>query len=201
MRDKKLILTTLIIFMFFGACAKKPESVLFNSPEQKYKVKNVKSTVSNIPSWYSKLPKDDKKVFSVGSATSPDIQLSVDMAILNAKHTLADRINGKLDGMIRSFVTNLGSNEINDTVIAEIQKVSKNVISSVDVAGYEPREIKVNASGTKYQAFVLLEYSDEIAKRVVMNRIMKNKLVYSKVNSTQAWKNLEKETQKNNIPN
>ena len=43
MRDKKLILTTLMIFMFFGACAKKPESVLFNSPEQKYKVKNVKS--------------------------------------------------------------------------------------------------------------------------------------------------------------
>ena len=74
-------------------------------------------------------------------------------------------------------------------------------ISSVDVAGYEPREIKVNSSGTQYQAFVLLEYSDEIAKRVVMNRIMKNKLVYSKVNSTQAWKNLEKETQKNNIPN
>ena len=183
MKLMKANITLFITLSLLGACSQKE---LLKSPQIKYKVSNVKNTVSNIPAWYTKLPQDNNKVFSVGSAISPDIQLSVDMATLNAKYTLADRINGKLDGMMKTLVTNLGSNDINDAVISEIQKVSKNVISSVDVAGYEPKEIKVNASGTQYQAFVLLEYSDEIAKRVVMNRIMKNKLVYSNINSTNA---------------
>ena len=196
MKLMKANITVFITFSFLGACS---QNELLKSPQIKYKVSNVKNTVSNIPAWYTKLPQDNNKVFSVGSAISPDIQLSVDMATLNAKYTLADRINGKLDGMMKTLVTNLGSNDINDAVISEIQKVSKNVISSVDVAGYEPKEIKVNASGTQYQAFVLLEYSDEIAKRVVMNRIMKNKLVYSNINSTNAWKEMEKEVNSKKI--
>jgi len=196
MKLMKANITLFITLSFLGACS---QNELLKSTQIKYKVSNVKNTVSNIPAWYTKLPQDNNKVFSVGSAISPDIQLSVDMATLNAKYTLADRINGKLDGMMKTLVTNLGSNDINDAVISEIQKVSKNVISSVDVAGYEPKEIKVNASGTQYQAFVLLEYSDEIAKRVVMNRIMKNKLVYSNINSTNAWKEMKKEVNSKKI--
>ena len=77
--------------------------------------------------------------------------------------------------------------------MSEVEKVVKNVIASVDVAGYNPKEIEVFPSGTQFRAFVLLEYSDTEARKIIMNRMMKDKLVYSKIRSTNAFKELEKE--------
>jgi len=191
------ILSTLSLL----ACAEKSKISILDKPVIKYKVNKVADTVSNIPKWYLTPPKDTSKVYSVGAAVSPDIQLSVDMATMNAKYTLADRINGKMDGLMKTFVTKLGDDQISSSTISDVQKATKNIISSVDVAGYQPKEIKVNTSGTQYQAYVLLEYSEETAKQVVMNRIMKNQIVFSKINSTNAWKELEREsdTSKKNL--
>ena len=181
-----------------GACAKNPDPTkIVNTPMIKYKTEKVEAAVSNIPKWYKNLPKKDNSIFSVGSASSPDLQLSVDMATLNAKYTLADRINGKLDGMMKTFMTRLGTDEdISATTMSEVEKVTKNVIASVDVAGYSPKEVEVYPNGTQFRAFVLLEYSDAEARKVIMNRMMKDKLVYSKIKSTNAFKELKNEVEK-----
>ena len=142
-----------------GACAKNPDPTkIVNTPMIKYKTEKVKAAAAVIPKWYKTLPKKDNAIYSVGSSSSPDLQLSVDMATLNAKYTLADRLNGKLDGMMKTFITRLGTDEdISATTMSEVEKVVKNVIASVDVAGYNPKEIEVYASGTQFRAFVLLE--------------------------------------------
>lgn len=177
-----------------GACAKNPDPTkIVNTPMIKYKTEKVEAAVSNVPKWYKKLPKKDNSIFSVGSASAPDLQLSVDMATLNAKYTLADRINGKLDAMMKTFTSKIGSDDIDSSVLSEVEKVSKNVIASVDVAGYNPKEIEVYPSGTQYRAFVLLEYSDEEARKIIINRLRKDQMVYSKIKSTNAWKELENE--------
>tara|TARA_B100000575_G_scaffold102495_1_gene81682 strand:+ start:578 stop:1237 length:660 start_codon:yes stop_codon:yes gene_type:complete len=189
--------SALALMVGLGACAKNPDPTkIVNTPMIKYKTEKVEAAVSNVPKWYKKLPKKDNSIFSVGSASSPDLQLSVDMATLNAKYTLADRINGKLDGMMKTFMTRLGTDEdISATTMSEVDKVVKNIIASVDVAGYNPKEIEVFPSGTQFRAFVLLEYSDTEARKIVMNRMMKDKLVYSKIKSTNAFKELKKEVE------
>lgn len=189
--------SALALMVGLGACAKNPDPTkIVNTPMIKYKTEKVEAAVSNVPKWYKKLPKKDNSIFSVGSAYSPDLQLSVDMATLNAKYTLADRINGKLDGMMKTFMTRLGTDEdISATTMSEVDKVVKNIIASVDVAGYNPKEIEVFPSGTQFRAFVLLEYSDTEARKIVMNRMMKDKLVYSKIKSTNAFKELKKEVE------
>ena len=189
--------SALALMVGLGACAKNPDPTkIVNTPMIKYKTEKVEAAVSNVPKWYKKLPKKDNSIFSVGSAYSPDLQLSVDMATLNAKYTLADRINGKLDGMMKTFMTRLGTDEdISATTMSEVDKVVKNIIASVDVAGYNPKEIEVFPSGTQFRAFVLLEYSDIEARKIVMNRMMKDKLVYSKIKSTNAFKELKKEVE------
>lgn len=189
--------SALVLMVGLGACAKNPDPTkIVNTPMIKYKTEKVEAAVSNVPKWYKKLPKKDNSIFSVGSASSPDLQLSVDMATLNAKYTLADRINGKLDGMMKTFMTRLGTDEdISATTMSEVDKVVKNIIASVDVAGYNPKEIEVFPSGTQFRAFVLLEYSDTEARKIVMNRMMKDKLVYSKIKSTNAFKELKKEVE------
>ena len=181
-----------------GACAKDPNpTAILNTPMIKYKTEKVAAATSTIPKWYKTLPKKDNAIYSVGSSSSPDLQLSVDMATLNAKYTLADRINGKLDGMMKTFMTRLGTDEdISATTMSEVEKVVKNVIASVDVAGYNPKEIEVFPSGTQFRAFVLLEYSDTEARKIIMNRMMKDRLVYSKIKSTNAFKELQNEVNK-----
>ena len=153
--------SALALMVGLGACAKNPDPTkIVNTPMIKYKTEKVEAAVSNVPKWYKKLPKKDNSIFSVGSASSPDLQLSVDMATLNAKYTLADRINGKLDGMMKTFMTRLGTDEdISATTMSEVDKVVKNIIASVDVAGYNPKEIEVFPSGTQFRAFVLLAVS------------------------------------------
>ena len=181
-----------------GACAKNPDpSKLVNTPMVKYKTEKVKAAVKVVPKWYEKLPNKENVIYSVGSSSSPDLQLSVDLATLNAKYTLADRINGKLDGMMKTFMSRLGQdNDVTASTITEVDKVIKNVIASVDVAGYNPTKVKVYPIGTQYRAFVLLEYSDKEARKIIMNRLMKDRMVYSKIKSTNAFKELEKEVDK-----
>ena len=181
-----------------GACAKNPDPTkMVNTPMVKYKTAKVKAAVKQVPSWFEKLPNKDNIIYSVGSSSSPDLQLSVDLATQNAKYTLADRINGKLDGMMKSFMSRLGQdNDVTASTITEVDKVVKNVIASVDVAGYNPTKVKVYPNGTQYRAFVLLEYSDKEARKIIMNRLMKDRMVYSKIKSTNAFKELEKEVTK-----
>ena len=73
------------------------------------------------------------------------------------------------------------------------KRQAKNVIANVDVAGYSPVEVDVSAAGTQYRAFVLLEYSDKEAQKVIFNRLRKDRLVYSRLRSTEAWKELDEE--------
>jgi len=178
-----------------GACTANPDATkLLNTSTIEYKQEKVEAATSTIPKWFKTLPTDEKAIYSVGTAQSPDMQLSVDMATLNAKYTLADRINGKLDGMMKTFMTRLGTDDdVSATTMSEVEKVTKNVIASVDVAGYNPKEMEIYPTGTQYRAFVLLEYSDEEARKVIMNRMMKDRLVYGKIRSTNAWKELQEE--------
>ena len=134
--------------------------------------------------------------FTTGTATAPDLQLAVDIATLNGKVVLADRINGRLKAMTKSWIAKLGQSDVDATVMTEIEKVAKNVIANVDVAGYNLVEVSLAPSGTQYRAFVLLEYSDKEAQKILMNRMRKDRMIYSRVRSTKAWKELELEVEK-----
>ena len=90
----------------------------------------------------------------------------------------------------------IGSTDVDASVMTEIEKVSKNVIANVDVSGYNPTKVDVFPSGTQYRAFVLLEYSDKEAAKIIFNRMRKDRLVYSRLRSNKAWKELEAEVYK-----
>tara|TARA_Y100000593_G_scaffold95126_1_gene200259 strand:- start:2669 stop:3334 length:666 start_codon:yes stop_codon:yes gene_type:complete len=194
--DRKLLIGVSALALTLGACADKQPKPMVETPYIKYKTEKVKAESSLVPKWYKELPDKKGSIFTTGSATAPDLQLSVDIAILNAKTTLADRINGKLDSMTKQFVAKIGSNDLDASVLTEIEKVSKNVIASVDVAGYNPTKIDVFPSGVQYRAFVLLEYNDKNAWKIIMNRLRKDRMIYSRLRSTEAWKELETEVDK-----
>ena len=195
MNNIKLISSVVAIAIGLSACQTNKESITAN-PQIVYQTNTVSQQVEQIPEWYLNIPSADDTIYSSGSARAPDLQLAVDIAIMNAKTTLADRINGKLDSMTKSFVAKIGSNDLDTSVLNEIEKTSKNVIASVDVAGYIIDKSDVTQEGTQYRAYVLLAYNNEEATKVLMNRMKRDKMIYSRIRSTEAWKELEEEVNK-----
>ena len=177
------IIILIMMCVFVSACGvTPPRDYILQSKE-------IERTVKMVPEWYTDLPTDDDMIFSSGAASAPDLQLAVDIATLNAKAKLADRIDGRLDSMTKSLVSKVGEN-VDASVITELERVSKNVIAEVDVAGYTRRELDVIASGNQFMAFVLLEYSDKEATKVYTNRLRKNKLLFP----NDLWGELDYET-------
>jgi len=191
--NAKLLATVSVVALTLGACAANQPVSLVDTPEIRYQTGKVERAVSLVPSWYSEMPEKKGSIFTVGSATAPDLQLAVDIATLNGKVVLADRINGKLKAMTKSWMAKFGQSDVDTRVMSEIEKVAKNVIANVDVAGYSPVKTDVSAAGTQFRAFVLLEYSDKEASKIIFNRLRKDRLVYSRLRSTEAWKELDRE--------
>jgi len=156
-----------------------------------YKANVVQDNVAVIPKWFTEMPESDKAIYAVGTTASPDLQLSFDMAVLNAKTTLADRINGRVRSQTKSFMSKIGSDETDTAVLSEIEKTTSNLIADVDVAGYKVAESKVVSSGTQYRVYVLLEYSDLQAQKILLNRLRKDRILLSKISATNAYKELD----------
>ena len=195
MNNIKIISSAVAIAIGLSACQTNKESIM-GRPEVVYKYSNVNQQIEKIPEWYLQIPSADDTIYSSGSARAPDLQLAVDIAIMNAKTTLADRINGKLDSMTKSFVAKIGSDDLDTSVLTEIEKTSKNVIASVDVAGYVVDKSDITQEGTQYRAYVLLAYNSEEATKIMMNRMKRDRMIYSRIRSTEAWKELEDEVNK-----
>ena len=194
--NTKLMASVSTLALVLSACASQEPKPMAETPEVIYKTAKVKSAVSIVPSWYNEMPEKKGSIFTVGSAVAPDLQFAVDIATMNAKVVLADRINGKLKSLTKSWMAKIGSTDVDASVMTEIEKVSKNVIANVDVSGYNPTKVDVFPSGTQYRAFVLLEYSDKEAAKIIFNRMRKDRLVYSRLRSNKAWKELEAEVYK-----
>ena len=194
--NTKLMASVSVLALVLAGCASNEPKPLTQTPEVIYKTGKVAAAVSIVPDWYKEMPEKKGSIFTVGAAVAPDLQFAVDIATMNAKVVLADRINGKLKSLTKSWMAKIGSTDVDANVMTEIEKVSKNVIANVDVAGYNPIKVDVFPSGTQYRAFVLLEYSDNEAAKVLFNRMRKDRMVYSRLRSNEAWKELEKEVYK-----
>ena len=194
--NTKLMASVSVLALVLAGCASNEPKPLTETPEVKYKTAKVEAATSIIPDWYKKMPTKKGSIFTVGAAVAPDLQFAVDIATMNAKVVLADRIDGKLKAMTKSWMAKLGQTDVDASVMTEIEKVAKNVIANVDVAGYNPTKINVFPTGSQYRAFVLLEYSDKEAYTIIMNRMRKDRMVYSRIRSTEAWKDLEREVEK-----
>ena len=167
-----------------------PPNSIADAEVYQYKTKAVTEQIEVMPDWFKKLPESDNAIYSTGTAATTDLQLSVDLAVLNAKTTLADRINGRVRSQTKSFVAKIG-NEETASVMSEVEKATKNIIADVDVAGYKVSETEVVTNGPKYRAYVLLEYSDKEANKIIMNRLRKDRMLVSKIKSTKAWQELD----------
>ena len=136
-----------------------------------------------------KLPESDTAFYSAGTAISRDMQLSIDKSTLNAKRTLADRIDGEMSAQIKTFVIEAG--EGSGILTTDVEQVTKNVIAKINVAGYNVSEVDVRPQGTFYRTFVLIEYPIGPANDILVEQIRRNNLLYAKIRASKSFEELE----------
>jgi hypothetical protein len=175
-----------------SACSDKlPPNLAMSEKEFEYRTEQVEKQIDDMPKWYTNIPKEDDAVYAVGTAVTPDLQLAVDIAVLSAKTTLADRVDSRIRSQLKTFKSKLGSTDFDSNVAVEFEQVTRNLIADADVAGYTVKENVIVQNGTQYRSYVLLEYKNEVANRVIQTRLAKNNVLLSKLKSTQAWKELD----------
>ncbi|MBF0561071.1 MAG: hypothetical protein HQL37_03430 [Alphaproteobacteria bacterium] len=180
-----------------AACASPPPG----SPEwvaeqeqnkQEARVNAVKSTVDELPSWYTTLPTDAVSVYAAGVGASTDLQFAEDKAVLAAKRSLADHINSRLSSKMKEFLSESGAGE-NAQVMAESERVTSNLITEVNLSGYSITEKKFIPAGQQYRVYVLLRYPLGTANRILVDQVNKNHLLQSKVDASRAFQELERD--------
>lgn len=185
---KRLALLPLAVLI--TACDKTPPELVMSKELYDYKSEQVKTQIDDMPDWYTDIPQEDDAVYAVGTAVTPDMQLSVDIATLSAKTTLADRIDSKLRSQLKTFKSKLGANDYDNQLMHEFEQATINIIADADVAGYSVKESDIVQHGTQYRAYVLLEYTDGEAAKIIRNRVARDEMLVSKLASTAAWKEL-----------
>ena len=112
-------------------------------------------------------------IYGVGSGESPDLQMAIDKAILIAKASLADQLEGELNKRANYFVTESGK-EGNKKVVSKIDQTIVNIIKETKVQGYEEwhKAVFETPNGT-YRVYIGLKYgvgdANRLAEYIVAN--------------------------------
>jgi len=203
MSPSKLLLVSTVSVLALSACSSTQDKALPGTNNAvnvtyEYKRDRVQEQIGGIPEWFKEQPEDNDNIFSAGTAVTPDLQFSIDAAVLNAKVILADRINSRMRSQAKQFKAKVGSGDLDASVISEFERAVKNITADTDVSGYHMAEVEVVPHGTQYRAFVLLEYSDSEARKILTNRLRKDEMLFNKLRATKAWKELDENASKQN---
>lgn len=163
--------------------------------KQEARVAAVQSSVEDAPSWFMSPPEPDaNSYYAVGTSTSSDLQLALDKATLNAKRSLADTLKSSLSSKLKEFISETGTGE-DPVVTSESERVTSNLITETNVAGYTRTKTKIMPQGALYRAYVMLQYPLGNANRILVDRVKQDRILESKLRASKAFQELEQDIQ------
>ena len=171
----KIILIAFLT-LFLTNCAQKTYEV-----KQEAKIDDGR-LLNEVPQWYidaeieKGLIKDrdaEDYIYAVGQGTSPDLQLAVEKAIMIAKASLADQLEGEMNKRSELYITEIGQ-EGNKNVASKVESTIVNIINKTKVQGYEEWEKAVYETPTgEYRVYIGLKMgvgdANRLAEYIVAN--------------------------------
>jgi hypothetical protein len=114
-------------------------------------VKPAPAAQAELPTWFVKMPNDTPEMlFAAATASSPDMQMALDKARLQAERKLIELHGSKISSLTKSNRTDTGDTMIESTSVT----VQKN--ANGELIGAQRVDSQVSFDGQKYRAFVLL---------------------------------------------
>ena len=179
----KIGLTLTLGFIAFNCSNSGPDL----SPEPTRKV------MKNIPDWYIDLPKQDGYRYETGSATSQDLQLSVNKATLDAASRLAATINSQMEGYTKRVQEENGLGTDSDILDRYSQVQSQTIATALQDYSVAKKQILEERSDNQdiYRAYVLLEWDEGAAPKQLLDKIKADKEIYDAVRASELIKEME----------
>ena len=197
----KIILPTLISIVFLAGCESGKEAINTSIPEDykadekkiiEQKKKEIETSVEEIPEWFLEQDEIGDLLTAKGTATSSDLQMSIDKAMITAKRELASKIEESISNKTKQFLKDVGIDEnsknYDETIITTISR-----IDNVELSGFKVDNRKVVNLGTKYRSYIKLIYPIGTANKLLVNKINKEEELKLRLESSEAFKELEKE--------
>ena len=159
---------------------------LTNCAQKTYEVKQEATTdgriLNEVPQWFvdAEIEKGliknrdaENYIYGVGSGSSPDLQLAIDKAIMIAKASLADQLQGEMNKRAELYITEVGQ-ENNKQVVTKVESTIVNIISKTKVQGYEEWEKAVyETPNGEYRVYIGLKMgvgdANKLAEYIVAN--------------------------------
>ena len=164
------------------------------------KIEQTKSNekkVKTIPDWFIEPPQNSVDVYYfVGSGESKSVQLSMDIAVMEAQEQLASVVDTLISQRADKFVAQLGGSKELQT---NFEEATKRVIAEVQAGGYQIKEKEFQAYNDYFTAYVLLEFTTEEVNQLFYQQLQKEALKDAKLSQTEAFKELEEELEKQKI--
>ena len=160
--------------------------------QQKAAIKAAEQSVAKAPSWYTQPPVDASSIYAASTETSSDMQMSLDMAVLSAKRTLAGQISNRLSSKMKEFAMQVGAGD-DVQITKEIERVTTNVITEVNLAGFTREKSELIPQGKGYRTYVLLRYPLGESNRMILDQMKKSAVLDAKLRASKAFQELENE--------
>jgi len=148
-------------------------------------------TVEQVPDFYLNPPTDPSFLFATSSATSRDLQMSLDKAKTAGRVELAKQMEVKMNNLTQNFGEEVGEGDDSE-LLQTFTSVTKSVASQT-LNGSRVVESKVLVESGIYRAYVLMSLPIGEANRQLMQEIRENKNLYTRFRATQAFEELDKE--------
>ena len=146
------------------------------------------------PDWYTSSPKaDDTALYAVATEHSKNFQFAVDKAMLSAKRELASNFSSHINAMFKDFSAEIGDDS---TVVADINRTTKMVVTRVNLIGVHRTNFKVVHENEGYRAFVRLKYSTDDTNKLLLSEIKKNRKLAAKLEASKSFKEMEESVNK-----
>ena len=196
MKKLNIVLCTSAALFLISCASPKPGTPEFvqkkEDDQQKTAVETVKQTISKAPVWYTTPPVDINVIYQGATETSPDLQRSMDKAVMTAKSQLASKLGDRASQKIRDFATETGT--VNDEqIMRTIETTRQSVALDINVAGYVLEKSEVVQEGNRYRSYVLLKYPLGENNKVIVAQVKKNAVLDGKLRASKAFEELERE--------
>jgi hypothetical protein len=113
--------------------------------------------LDEVPKWFVEHPnkkKDKYFIYGVGSATSPDLQMARDKAMMIAKAEIADIVAGEMNKKATLYRTEVGV-EGQKNVVSNTDNTIINMIKNIKITGYEQWKYKMyTTQNGNYRVYV-----------------------------------------------
>ena len=178
------LIVTVITFMVSG-CGSVGGPDL--SPEPTRKI------MKNIPDWYLNTPLKEGFRYEAATATSQDLQLSVNKATLDAANRLAATIESEMEGYTKRVQEETGLGAGSDILDRYSQTQGQIIATSLKDYQVVKKEILEEKSNNQniFRSYILIEWNEGASNKRLLDQLKADKEIYDAIRATDLLNEME----------